>query len=64
MFASRPKASAQPSSATTNVVALPPRNAENVLRRLEWTVLRRLDGLLHNVYAFPAARVYRTGSPA
>ena len=33
-----------------NVVTLPPRNAENVLRRLEWTVLRRLDGLLHGDY--------------
>lgn len=29
--------------------ASPPR-AENVLRRLEWTVLRRLDGLLHGDY--------------
>ncbi|HEX6137532.1 MAG TPA: DUF58 domain-containing protein [Casimicrobiaceae bacterium] len=26
------------------------RNAERVLRRLEWTVLRRLDGLLHGDY--------------
>ena len=25
-------------------------NAENVLRRLEWTVIRRLDGLLHGDY--------------
>lgn len=25
-------------------------NAENVLRRIEWTVLRRLDGLLHGDY--------------
>ena len=24
--------------------------AENILRRLEWTVLRRLDGLLHGNY--------------
>jgi uncharacterized protein (DUF58 family) len=25
-------------------------NAENILRRLEWTVIRRLDGLLHGDY--------------
>jgi uncharacterized protein (DUF58 family) len=28
----------------------PPRQAEAVLRRLEWTVIRRLDGLLHGDY--------------
>jgi uncharacterized protein (DUF58 family) len=27
-----------------------PRTPENVLRRLEWTVIRRLDGLLHGDY--------------
>ena len=27
-----------------------PRKAENVLHRLEWTVIRRLDGLLHGDY--------------
>lgn len=27
-----------------------PRSAEQVLRRLEWTVIRRLDGLLHGDY--------------
>ena len=27
-----------------------PRTAENILRRLEWTVIRRLDGLLHGNY--------------
>src|SRR2546423_14471191 len=27
-----------------------PRNPEAVLRRREWTVLRRLDGLLHGAY--------------
>ncbi len=32
------------------VVALPPRRPEEILRRLEWTVLRRLDGLLHGDY--------------
>jgi uncharacterized protein (DUF58 family) len=29
---------------------IPSRNPEQVLRRLEWTVLRRLDGLLHGDY--------------
>jgi uncharacterized protein (DUF58 family) len=29
---------------------LQPARAENVLRRLEWTVIRRLDGLLHGDY--------------
>jgi uncharacterized protein (DUF58 family) len=35
-----------------NVVPLgaPPLNAENVLKRLEWTVIRRLDGLLQGDY--------------
>ena len=28
----------------------PPRNPEAILRRLEWTVIRRLDGLLHGDY--------------
>jgi uncharacterized protein (DUF58 family) len=28
----------------------PSRNPEHILRRLEWTVLRRLDGLLHGDY--------------
>jgi uncharacterized protein (DUF58 family) len=37
-------------AAPSNVVPLPARNAEGVLRRLEWTVLRRLDGLLHGDY--------------
>jgi uncharacterized protein (DUF58 family) len=36
---------------TGNVVPIESaRNAERVLRRLEWTVLRRLDGLLHGDY--------------
>jgi uncharacterized protein (DUF58 family) len=30
--------------------APPPRNPEAILRRLEWTVIRRLDGLLHGDY--------------
>lgn len=39
------------SSATENVVPLDSaRSAERALRRLEWTVLRRLDGLLHGDY--------------
>jgi len=29
----------------------PPRDPEALLRRLEWTVIRRLDGLLHGDYA-------------
>ena len=45
MSSSRPRASA------TNVVPIDSaRNAERVLRKLEWTVLRRLDGLLHGDY--------------
>ena len=47
MFASRRKPDAP---AAANVVPLPHQNAERVLRRLEWTVLRRLDGLLHGDY--------------
>ena len=27
-----------------------PRNPEKILRRLEWTVIRRLDGMLHGDY--------------
>ena len=30
--------------------SVPTAGAENILRRLEWTVLRRLDGLLHGNY--------------
>src|SRR5690349_23377389 len=48
MFGSRRKA--DPPAPASNVVALPARNAEAVLRRLEWTVIRRLDGLLHGDY--------------
>jgi uncharacterized protein (DUF58 family) len=37
--------------ASSNVVPIESaRNAERVLRKLEWTVLRRLDGLLHGDY--------------
>jgi uncharacterized protein (DUF58 family) len=35
---------------SAKVVAFPQRRPEEVLRRLEWTVLRRLDGLLHGDY--------------
>ena len=38
------------STAKTQARPAPPRNPEAVLRRLEWTVLRRLDGLLHGDY--------------
>src|ERR1700712_1440818 len=31
-------------------MADPRRNPEKILRRLEWTVIRRLDGLLHGNY--------------
>ena len=48
MFGSRRKADTP--APAGNVIALPTRNAESVLRRLEWTVLRRLDGLLHGDY--------------
>src|SRR5256885_11107384 len=41
MSESKPKAQAKPA---------PPRNPEAVLRRLEWTVIRRLVGLLHGDY--------------
>ena len=30
--------------------SLPPRDPEQILRRLEWSVIRRLDGLLHGDY--------------
>ncbi|MFZ2738948.1 MAG: DUF58 domain-containing protein [Burkholderiaceae bacterium] len=40
------KALAPPQAAT----ALPPSTAESLLRRLEWSVLRRLDGLLQGDY--------------
>src|SRR5512146_2501424 len=47
----KPAEAPRPSSATGNVVPLDSaRSAERALRRLEWTVLRRLDGLLHGDY--------------
>jgi uncharacterized protein (DUF58 family) len=38
--------------AASGALQVPPRSAgaENILRRLEWTVIRRLDGLLHGDY--------------
>src|SRR5690349_1479845 len=47
------RASAAPQAApetSATVVPLRPRSPEAVLRRVEWTVLRRLDGLLHGDY--------------
>src|SRR4051794_10915427 len=42
--------SASPESSSGKVVPLRARSPEGVLRRMEWTVLRRLDGLLHGDY--------------
>ena len=43
--------SAAPAEAPAGASALPqPEGAEHVLRRLEWTVIRRLDGLLQGDY--------------
>ncbi|HEY3565908.1 MAG TPA: DUF58 domain-containing protein [Casimicrobiaceae bacterium] len=45
------KTAKPPSPTTATVVPIESaRNAETALRRLEWTVLRRLDGLLHGDY--------------
>src|SRR5881275_3778713 len=38
------------SESKPNLKAAPPRNPELILRRLEWTVIRRLDGLLYGDY--------------
>ena len=46
LFKSR-KAAAAPAVA---MLVMPPPGAEHVLRRLEWTVIRRLDGLLQGDY--------------
>ena len=40
----------KPVAATQAAAALPPRAAESLLRRLEWAVLRKLDGLLQGDY--------------
>jgi uncharacterized protein (DUF58 family) len=54
MFRRRPAPSAAPAAATgnvaENVAEIRPRNPEAVLRRMEWTVLRKLDGLLQGDY--------------
>ncbi len=45
--------SRKPTSASSDVVFMPmpaARNAEHVLKRLEWTVIRRLDGMLQGDY--------------
>ncbi len=47
LFKPRSKKPAQPSPA---LAVLPAGGAEHVLRRLEWTVIRRLDGLLQGDY--------------
>ena len=44
MFASRPKAELTLVHSDAPASSAP--DAESVLRRLEWTVLRRLDGVL------------------
>src|SRR5689334_3855446 len=46
----RQAAGARGAGPTATVVELPARKPDAVLRRLEWTVLRRLDGLLHGDY--------------
>ena len=46
MFRSRPK----PDLKLVPAAQQPAQNAESVLRRLEWTVLRRLDGVLQGNY--------------
>lgn len=46
----RPSAPAPEGGASGNVAPIRARSAETVLRRMEWTVLRRLDGLLHGDY--------------
>ena len=48
LFKSRNKAAAQAPAALT--IPAPALGAEHVLRRLEWTVIRRLDGLLQGDY--------------
>ena len=50
VFQKPPKES--PGAASEDFRAPVARNsgAENILRRLEWTVIRRLDGLLHGDY--------------
>ncbi len=51
MFRWRRRSAPAPEAAPSgNVAPLRPRSAEAVLRRTEWTVLRRLDGLLHGDY--------------
>jgi uncharacterized protein (DUF58 family) len=50
-FRNKAKTASPPGAPASNVVPLQSaRNAEAALRRLEWTVLRRLDGLLHGDY--------------
>src|SRR5207244_3918279 len=46
----RARSARVPEDSSGKIVALRARSPETVLRRLEWTVLRRLDGLLHGDY--------------
>src|SRR5437868_13029813 len=46
----RARSAPVPEDSSGKIVALRARQPEDVLRRLEWTVLRRLDGLLHGDY--------------
>src|SRR5574339_185293 len=52
MFGSRRRADLKPvrSASNTAATAAATPRAESVLHRIEWTVLRRLDGLLHGNY--------------
>ena len=50
MKSSPHSASSTGNADTTRGAAAAPPNAEHVLRRLEWTVIRRLDGLLQGDY--------------
>jgi uncharacterized protein (DUF58 family) len=50
MFASRSPERARPGGGRLELVRGDAGDPERILRRLEWTVLRRLDGLLHGDY--------------
>jgi uncharacterized protein (DUF58 family) len=41
---------AGPQPADSGLAAQPPRDAEKILQRVEWTIVRRLDGLLQGEY--------------
>ena len=50
VFQKTPKAVTAAASEDFRAPAARNSAAENILRRLEWTVIRRLDGLLHGDY--------------